>query len=43
MGRGTYNAYVAALDQLIAETVRWSLYTAVDIQFGAPRGLSELS
>ena len=42
MGRGTYNAYIAALDQLIADRVWWTPYTIVDIQSHAPRGLSEL-
>jgi hypothetical protein len=30
-GRGMYNVYVAALDQLIADRVRWTPYTVVDI------------
>ena len=42
MGRGTYNAYVVALDQLTADRVWWTSYTAVDMQSRAPRGLSEL-
>ena len=41
-GRGTYNAYIAALDQLIADRVWWTPYTALDIHSRAPRGLSEI-
>ena len=34
--------YVVALDQLTADRVRWTPYTALDIQHRALRGLSEL-
>ena len=43
MGRGTYNAYVAVLDQLTPDRVRWTPYISMNIHSRAPCGLLEMS